>query len=126
MDNKKREYVYLGPEKQVSDTILQGSCLSPSNALAVIKDAWERGRIHISAHFREQASGRRFDTLDVERAIQNGTILSKGEYCGDFGNWKYRLNGQSGGVSLEIVLAIDACEDYMTSPLVILITAYWR
>ena len=126
MKDKKLEYTFVESPGEARRAMARGESLSPSSALAIIKGAWEEGRIHLSSHFRQQASSRNFNTLDAERVIHCGSMCGQAEFCEDFRNWKYRLAGMVGDRKLEIVMAIDPSEDYSSSPLIVLITGYWR
>ncbi|MGO9083720.1 MAG: DUF4258 domain-containing protein [Terriglobales bacterium] len=119
-------FLYKGP-------ILDGCCkakpeaaLSPANGLEIIRAAFFAGRMHITDHFRQQAAQRRFDLMDAENVIRTGELRGEPEFCPVNTNWKYHIIADVEDKRLEIVTALDPAEDYGTSPLIILITGYWR
>ncbi len=127
MADDTRIFLYKGP-------VVDGSCkakpeaeLSPANALEIIKAAFFAGRLDITEHFRQQAIQRRFDLMDAENVISGGQLRGRPEFCPDHRNWKFRIiSAIEEGRQLEIVLALDPAEDYDKSPLIILVTGYWR
>jgi len=126
MDRDTRVFEYKGP-------VVDGACkakpeapLSPANALEIVRAAFFAGRMQITTHFREQQSERRFDSMDAENAIRTGELRGDPEYCPVNRNWKYRIIAEVEDKRLELVVALDPAEDYGASPLIILITGYWR
>jgi hypothetical protein len=99
--------------------------LSSASAETVVLRALEDGRIHVTAHFRQRGREKGFDIIDAENVIRDGSIRGEPEYCREFDNWKYRFFGTVEESTLEIVVSLDPTEDYAT-PLVILLTGYWR
>jgi hypothetical protein len=125
MADDRRVFLYKGP--------IQGPCkakaeapLSPANGLEMIRASFFAGRVHISDHFRRKAGQRCFDMLDTENAIRSGELRGEPELCPIYLNWKYRIIADVEDRRLEIVTALDPAEDYGQSPLIILITGYWR
>jgi len=100
--------------------------LSDENLHTIIVRAWMIGRYHVANHFREMGRKRGFDILDAENAIHRGKLRGPVEYCPDFSNWKCRVLGPAEDKQLEVVVALDNFEDYEASPLIVLITGYWR
>jgi hypothetical protein len=82
--------------------------------------------MHVTAHFRQMAAERCFDLLDTENVIREGELRGEPELCSVNLNWKYRIIADVEDKRLEIVTALDPAEDYGQSPLIILITGYWR
>ena len=82
--------------------------------------------MQITDHFRQQAAQRRFDLLDAENAIRTGELRRDPEFCPTNRNWKYRIIADVEDRRFEIVVALDPAEDYGKSPLIILVTGYWR
>jgi hypothetical protein len=126
MDRDTRVFMYKGP-------VVDGTCkakaeapLSPANALEIIRAGFLAGRLHITTHFKAQQSNRHFDSMDAENAIRTGELRGDPEFCPENRNWKYRIIADVEDKRLEIVVALDPAEDYGTSPLIILITGYWR
>ena len=66
--------------------------------------------------------------------IRAGEMRGLPAYCPEFGNWKYRIGAEVEDErderlvirELQIVVALDPVEDYERSPLIILVTGYWR
>lgn len=119
----KRQYKYCGPEWQPPQ-VQNSKPLSAENAMSVIQKAWSCGRIHSGTHFKKRCRERKIDMLDIENLVRNGAIRGKPEHCPDYNNWKYRVGGIIDERQLEVVIALDATEDYTESPLAILLTAY--
>ena len=120
---EKRSYKYCGPEDRPA-RVNHENPLSPQNAVAVIKTAWAVGRVHSGTHFKKRCVERGIDMLDIENIIASGTLQGKPEYCEDYKTWKYIVAGITDERHLEVVIALDSNEDYVESPLAILVTAY--
>jgi len=99
--------------------------VSDDAAHKIIVQAWENGRLHVTAHFKMRGQQRGFDLLDVENVVRDGRMHGLGEFCPDYGNWKYRFRGNVEDKKLEVVVSLDPTEEY-ASPLVIVLTGYWR
>jgi len=126
MRNDERVFAYNGP-------VLDGACkttpqsqVSPANALEIIREAVLSGRMQISVHFKQRCIERGFDTLDADNAIRTGLLRGDPEYCAAYRTWKYRIVATVEDREFEIVVALDPSEDYSKSPLIILVTGYWR
>ena len=99
--------------------------LSEGNLHLIIVRAWTLGRYHPTQHFKEMGRRRNFNVIDAEHAIRRGKLRDR-EYCPDFSNWKCRVVGPVDDKQLEVVVALDDLEDYHDSPLIILVTGYWK
>jgi hypothetical protein len=124
--SEKREFRYCGPEQQPQRVEAHTSPLSAENARSVIQNAWSNGRVHLGTHFKKRCGERDIDMLDVENLVRNGVVQPRPEYCPVYKNWKYRMAGIIDERHLEVVIALDATEDYDESPLAIVLTAYER
>jgi len=100
--------------------------LSVNNAGIVIERAWSVGRVQYAGHFRQRIKDRGFTTADIGHVLRSGNVFGSPEYCPDFDNWKYRMRAEVADEVLEVVVALDPYEDFDATPLVILITAYWK
>jgi hypothetical protein len=116
----------LERKDQPTGVVQPAATLSVENAQVVITRAWMFGRVRYASHFTERSRERRLTTVDVGNVLRTGEIVGKPEYCPDFRNWKYRLRGTVEGETLEVVVALDPEEDYDLSPLIVLITAYFK
>lgn len=125
MDGDTRMFYYRGPVVDGCKAKPEAS-LSPANALEIIRAAFLAGRMHITTHFRQQQMDRHFDSMDTENAIRTGALRGDPEFCPTNRNWKYRIIADVEDRQFEIVVALDPAEDYSNSPLIILITGYWR
>jgi len=126
MDRETRVFMYKGPVVDGASKAKAEAPLSPANALEIIRAAFLAGRLHITTHFKEMQSARHFDSMDAENAIRTGELRGGPEFCPENRNWKYRIIAEVEDKRLEIVVALDPAEDYGASPLIILITGYWR
>jgi hypothetical protein len=131
MPEDKRVFVYNGPVHDKQASAKPEAPISPANGLQIIKTGFLVGRNHISAHFRRRGRERKFDSMDAHTVIRAGQLRGQPTYCPEFGNWKYRIvadieNEELEIKQLEIVVALDPGEDYEKSPLIILVTGYWR
>lgn len=126
MDGASRVFAFKGPVVDSACKTKPEAPLSPANALEIVRAAFFAGRLHITTHFKEQQSNRHFDSMDAENAIRTGELRGEPEFCPENGNWKYRIIANVEDQRLEIVVALDPTEDYGASPLIILITGYWR
>jgi hypothetical protein len=126
MADDTRMFFYNGPIIGETCRAKPEAQLSPANALEIIRAAFLAGRMHISDHFKRQATQRRFDLIDAENAIRTGTLRGEPEFCPVNRNWKYRIIAAVEDQRFEVVVALDPTEDYDKSPLIILITGYWR
>lgn len=68
---------------------------------------------------------RQFTSMDVERVLTCGIIFDAPEHDVRHGNWKYKIRALTEGCLLEIVVVIDALEDYDEQPLILPVTGYW-
>jgi hypothetical protein len=93
-------------------------------ALGVI--GGKRGRYQASNHFAKQMADRGFDIFDVEYAIQNGKPTGEGEYSAEHKDHKYCFRCDIDGVAFDAVFSLSAEHDFITSPLLILITGVWK
>ena len=133
MPEDKRVFFYNGPVHE-GQAAKPGAPVSPANGLQIIKTGLLAGREHISSHFRQRSRERGFDSMAAHTVIRTGQLRGEPTYCPEFGNWKYRIvaeiederDEQLEMRSLEIVVALDPVEDYEKSPLIILVTGYWR
>jgi hypothetical protein len=121
---EKHEIKYHGPANPSANAQPQKP-LSPESARVVALSAWRIGRLRISGHFTKRVKERKFDILDVEQVIRHGTPKGGAVFCKRYNNYKYVFHAAVDGIGLRAVFAIDATQDYTTSPLVILITAAW-
>ncbi len=126
MADDRRVFLYKGPIVGESCRAKPEAALSPANGLEIIRAAFFAGRVHITDHFRQMTALRSFDLLDAENVIREGELRGEPEFCPINTNWKYRIIAVVEDRRLEIVTALDPAEDYGTSPLIILITGYWR
>jgi len=85
-----------------------------------------RGRYRTSAHFLEQMADRNFDVFDREYAIRHGESPGCGEYSDEHKDHKYVFRCDIDGVPFEAVFSLSAEHDFIKSPLMILITGYWK
>jgi hypothetical protein len=126
MADDTRVFLYSGPVVDGSYKAKPEAEVSPANALEIVRAAFFAGRLHVTDHFRRQAIQRRFDLMDAEIVISVGELRGKPEFCPDYLNWKIRIIAAIEEGRLEVVLALDPAEAYDKSPLIILITGYWR
>ena len=124
--NSKREYKYVGPERQLPRPARYDCPLSPENALGTIQKAWREGRIHSGRHFKTRCNERKVDLMDLENLVWCGRVIGNGERCPDYNNWKYRIAGLIDERHLEVIVALDPVEDLSEMPIAILITVYER
>lgn len=125
MANEKRLFVYNGPI-HCSPSATPEAPVTPANGLQIIRKALLAGRKQISEHFKRRSTERGFDAVDAHNVIRNGRLRRQPEYCPDFKNWKYRVIAEVEEKQLEIVVALDPGEEYEKSPLIVLVTGYWR
>jgi hypothetical protein len=129
-----RVFLYNGPIHDRTCETSPQAPVTPANGLLLIKTAFLAGRKQISEHFKRRARERDFDTMDVHNVIKTGKLRGRPDFCpefGPFGNWKYRIVAELEDMKLEIkqleiVVALDPAEDYEKSPVIILVTGYWR
>ena len=119
------EFTYRGPLNSCSASQAQQP-LSPDAARRVALEALSSGRVRLTSHFRMRAASRRFDLLDVENVLSQGSPRGLGEMCPYRKNVKYLFSGICDDRVLNIVFALDATQSYEETPLVILITGCWR
>lgn len=121
------EFHYTGPINPNANTNPQ-SPLSCESARVVALSAWRLpGRIHITEHFTMRTRGRNFSILDAEEVLRRGKPIDDPMFCPEpHNNYKYKFRAGVDGTLLEIAFAIDATQDYLKAPLVILITGVWK
>lgn len=134
MPEDKRVFIYNGPVHDGQASTKPGVPITPANGLQLIKTGAIAGRMHISAHFKRRGRERGFDSMYAHTVIRAGEMRGLPAYCPEFGNWKYRIGAEVEDErderlvirELQIVVALDPVEDYERSPLIILVTGYWR
>jgi hypothetical protein len=99
--------------------------LSLNAAQTIIQRAVSVGRIDFRTYINMRMAQREFTSLDVERVLRSGAVFDGPEYDIKHGNWKYKVRALIDGCALEMVVVIDADEDYDSRPLVIPVTGYW-
>ena len=105
--------------------------LTLDNARILLLRAVMVGNVILTNHFKKRQTERGFDTIDVERAIRDGSFADVPEYCKDFSNWVFRIFGKCETRKFEARVALDWQED-LELPTVIYITgickgdAKWR
>ncbi len=125
-EDKKRLFTYKGPIHDGKHKATPESAPTPESALEIIRAALFVGRSEVSVHFKRQGQERNFDMMDAQNAIVTGSLRGCPEYCPEYGNWKYRIVAEIEDRKFEVVVALDPAEDYQGSPLIVLITGYWR
>jgi hypothetical protein len=125
-EDKKRLFTYNGPIHDGKHKATPESAPTPESALEIIRTAFFKGRIEVSVHFKKQCQERSFDMMDAQNTIVTGKLRGSPEYCPEFANWKYRILAEIEDRKLEVVVALDPAEDYEKSPLIVLLTGYWR
>jgi hypothetical protein len=96
--------------------------LSIDNAHVIIVRAIERGDVAVPDSFKSCCTI--FSTVDVERVIKTGAIVSDPEHVVD-DMWFFRIIGDYETREMEIRIALDLAED-LDFPLVVYIDAQCR
>lgn len=78
---------------------------SRSEALKILKQHLNDGKILPSKHFRERLRERNLSMQDVLCAIKKGRITEEPELDIKIGNWKYRVRGKTVDENPIIVVA---------------------
>jgi hypothetical protein len=113
-------------DKQQMSLVLGGEFpLSLDNAHALLVKAIYLGRVQPSEHFKRRVIERKFTTLDIERAIKCGKITRAPEYCEEYNNWVFRVEGLCFTRQFEARVALDWSED-LDNPLMIYITGIYK
>jgi len=99
--------------------------LSLDNGHLLLVQGIYKGRVHITDHFKKQSKERRFTTIEMERAIKGGRIIAPPEYCEEFKNWVFRVEGLCDTRQFEARVALDWSED-LDDPLVVYITGIYK
>lgn len=68
---------------------------SRSDALKILKQHLNDGKILPSRHFKERLLERKLSMQDVVCAIKKGRITEEPELDIKIGNWKYRVRGKT-------------------------------
>ena len=111
--NEWRQLILFGIEEEFP--------LSLENARVLLLRAVMIGNIAITAHFKKRGKERGFTTVDVERLLRDGKIISSPQYSKDFENWVFRISGKCETRKMEVRVAIDWTED-LDLPTVVYIT----
>jgi hypothetical protein len=95
--------------------------LSLENARILLLRAVMIGNILITSHFRQRGEERGFTTVDVERVLRDGEVVSLPRYSSEFNNWVFCLAGKCETRKFEARVALDWTED-LELPTVVYIT----
>lgn len=81
--------------------------LSPEKAGLKIHGIARLGSITPTPHLSKRMRERHYDFLDLENILSFGKVNKPAEYDEDFGQWKYRVEGNSiDGEKATVVVAI--------------------
>lgn len=67
-----------------------------------------------------------FDVFEVEYVIRNGRPVGSGEYSEEHKDFKYTFRGNIDGTDFDAVFALSTEHDFVSSPLLKLITGCWK
>lgn len=121
---------YVGSHRQEKTTSLEIKPTAPKPdfartvALGVLGE--RIGRYHSTPHFTQRVKEREFDVFDIEYAIRNGVCLGEGFFCEKYRNFKYTFRANIEGIDFDAVFALSADDDFIRSPLLILITGCFK
>ncbi len=124
------ECVFVGTHETTAMQPLEAKPVPPSTefarhlALEILSGS--RGRYRSSLHFAKQMIERKFDIFDMEYAIRNGQSTDAGEYSEEHKDFKYTFRGNIDGTDFDAVFSFSAEHDFVTAPLMILITGCWK
>jgi hypothetical protein len=104
--------------------------LAPSNLQQleeVLRKAGHGGCVDVTSHFKMRAAQRGFTTPETLRILKYGAIIGEPEFCAEFCNWKFSVEGEHDSGRLVIVAAVSAGDRGQSwSRNVMLITGYVR
>ncbi len=69
---------------------------------------------------------REFDIFDMEYAVRNGQPTENGEYSEKHRDFKYTFRANIDGTDFDAAFSISSEHDFVTSPLMVLITGCWK
>lgn len=93
----------------------------------LLRKAGTGGCVDVTSHFKMRAAQRGFTTPEALTVLKHGKVLSPPEFCGEFCNWKFSVEGDHDNGSLVIVAAVSAGDAGHTwSRSVMLVTGFIR
>ena len=121
---------YVGPHRQPKTISIEAKPIAPTTefarSLALKVLGGHIGRYRSTPHFKRRVKERDFDVFDIEYAIRNGDCVGTGIFCEEYRNFKYTFRGTLEGTGFDAVFALSADDDFMRSPLLILITGCFK
>lgn len=124
------ECVFVGSHDTAALSPLEQTPVAPktdyARDLALQILGGTRGRYRSSRHFADQMAERGFDIFDMQYAIRNGEPTESGQYSEEHKDFKYTFRGTIDGVDFDAVFSLSAQHDFVSSPLMILITGCWK
>lgn len=93
----------------------------------ILRKAGSGGPVESTSHFKMRAAQRKFTTPEVLGVLKRGVVVGKPEFCPDFCNWKFSVEGEHDNGILVIVASVSAGDKgQVWSGSVLLITGYVR
>ena len=84
---------------------------SKSEAVKLIRQCLEKGRLIITKHFREELANEDLSVLDAHYVLQHGNVFNEPEFDVKHREWSYRMEGtEPDGKYVAIVFAFKADE----------------
>lgn len=97
------------------------------NLVDVLRSAGRGAKVTLTSHFTMRAAQRGFTAPEALGVLKRGTIVGGPDFCAEFCNWKFSVQGDHDDGHLVIVAAVSAGErGNIWSGHVMLITGYVR
>jgi hypothetical protein len=93
----------------------------------ILRRAGSGGCVDSTSHFRMRAAQRGFTTPEALGVLKRGSIIGRPEFCPDFCNWKFCVEGEHDNGTLVVVACVFAGDQgQVWSGSVMLVTGYVR
>jgi hypothetical protein len=93
----------------------------------ILRNAGSGGCVELASHFKMRAAQRGFTTPQALGVLKRGVIVGSPEFCPDFCNWKFTVEGEHDNGILCVVASVSAGDQgQVWSGSVMLVTGYVR
>src|SRR5579863_8469072 len=75
--------------------------------LAVLAEVKIGGCVTVTSHFKMRAAQRGFTTPEALTVLKRGRIIRSPEFCAEFCNWKFSVEGDHDDGNLIVIAAIS-------------------
>lgn len=97
--------------------------VQPSDLERCLRHVGRKGILEVTFHFKMRSQQRGFTTVEALNVLRQGVVAGGPDFCPDFCNWRYVIEGEHDQGTLSVVAAVSA-GDPKRSASVVLITGF--